>query len=234
MRSAVDAKGRLVVDAELAAGSAAFFDREWVSPEPGTAVPAIVLTGTAAERLAEAALALASIACDAVAAAGDGPVAVTGSGFIAQDARRRLAAGGRLAAAGERSPAAVIETTGDPRAVVAATRQVRNLGRVVLAGEPLDRAYPLDVYADLHLRGLHLIARGRPGAAVPGATDIEAGPESRLQTVAPGEPLDTTALWFCVMSDATRGTGWEHSVQDVAVAGDPGELPALPGEHPAR
>lgn len=206
MRSAVDADGGLVVDAELAAGCAAFFDREWVSPEPATAIPAIVVAGAPAERLAKAARALAGIACDAVAAAGDGPVAVTGSGFIAEEARRRLAAECRLAAAGERSPAAIIETTGDPGAIVEATRQVRNLGRVVLAGEPLGRAYPLDVYADLHLRGLHLIARGRPGALAPVATDIEAGPERRLQTVAPGEPLDTTALWFCVVSGATRGT----------------------------
>lgn len=205
MRSAVDSYGALVVDAELAAGCAAFFDREWVSPEPGTAVPAIVVEGTPAERRAEAARVLAGVAWDAVAAGGDGPVTVTGSGFIAEEARRRLAAENRLAAAGEGSPAAIIETTGDPRAIAEATRQVRNLGRVVLAGETLGRAYPLDVYADLHLRGLHLIARGRPGARAPVATDIEAGPANRLQTIAPGEPLDTTALWFCVVSGATRG-----------------------------
>ena len=206
MRSAVNTRGELVVTAELATGCAAFFDREWVSPEPGTAVPGIVVEGAPAERVAEAARALAGIAGDAVDAAGNGPVAVTGSGFIAEEARRRLAADCRLAAAGEEWPAAIIETTGDPGAIVEATRQVRNLGRVVLAGEPLGRAYPLDVYADLHLRGLHLIARGRPGALAPIATDIEADPERRLQTVAPDEPLDTTALWFCVASGATRGT----------------------------
>ena len=206
MRSAVDASGALIVDAELTAGCAAFFDREWVSPEPGTAIPSIIFAGTPAERLAEAARALAGIACDAVAAAGDGPVAVTGSGFIADEARRRLAAESRLAAAGLGSPAAIIETTGDPEAVVGATRRVRDLGRVVIAGEPLGRAYALDIYADLHLRGLRLIGRGRPGAVEPAATDIEAGLERRLQTVAPGEPLDPTALWFCVVPGAAPRT----------------------------
>ena len=203
MTSAIHTHGGLVVDAEVPSGCAAFFDREWVSPDRVTAVPAIVVAGSPAEQVAEAARALAGIAHAAIAAAGDGPVAVTGSGLIAAEACRRLAAEGRLAVVSERSPAAIIETTGDPGAIVEATRQVRDLGRVVLVGEPLGRAYRLDVYPDLHARGLHLIARGRPGAPAPLATDGEVGAEQRLQTLAPGEPLDSAALWFCVMSGAT-------------------------------
>jgi threonine dehydrogenase-like Zn-dependent dehydrogenase len=171
-----------------------------------TAVPAIVVAGNPEERVAEAARALTAIALDAIVAAGDGSVAVTGSGFIAEEARRRLADEWRLAAAGERSPDAIIETTGDPGAIVEATRQVRELGRVVLAGEPLGRAYQLDIYSDLHVRGLRLIARGRSDAVAPVATDIEAGRKRRLQTLTAGEQLDASSLWFCVVSGASRQT----------------------------
>ncbi len=62
----------------------------------------------------------------------------------------------------------MIETTGDPEAVVAATRRLSDLGTIVLAGEPLDRRLRIDLYDDVHVRGLRLVgvrsALGRLGS----------------------------------------------------------------------
>jgi threonine dehydrogenase-like Zn-dependent dehydrogenase len=189
----------LVIDAELAVGSAAFFDREWAPLDRSTVVPAVVVTGSDTERLSEAARALGGIADDAVAASPDGEAAVTGSGFIAKEARRRLAAEGRLANAGAASPDAVIETTGDPQTIVEATMQVRTLGTVVLVGEPLGRNYDFDLYPDVHVRGLRLIARGRVGATLRAEAQTATSHGNQLQTVTPGQPLDASAIWFCVV-----------------------------------
>ncbi|HWI08496.1 MAG TPA: hypothetical protein VNT54_13390 [Solirubrobacteraceae bacterium] len=88
------------------------------------------------------------------------PVEVGGDGPLAQALRARL--GPRGAVAGAR-PMAIVETTGDPAAIQEALRRVEDLGTVVLAGPPPGPA-ALDLYADLHVRGLTLVGAAPPAA----------------------------------------------------------------------
>jgi hypothetical protein len=181
-----------VVAAELPHGAAAFLDREWAPLDHSGPVPAIVVAGTPTERVDAAARQLAGIAAAALALVPGLPVAVTGAGLVAATARRRLAAEGRLAPRADGAPAAVIETTGDPAEIAAALQRVRDGGTVVLSGEPLSRRYDLDLYPDVHVRGLRLVGRG-PDAAV-----AEVPSAKGLQRLAPGERLDAEMLWHCV------------------------------------
>lgn len=95
--------------------------------------------------------------------ASPGPVEVLGDGPLARALRARLKS--RAGGAGRR-PVAVIETTGDVRVVQDALRRVADLGTVVLAGPPPPDPVALDLYADLHVRGLTLVGiSSRPGDA---------------------------------------------------------------------
>lgn len=106
-----------------------------------------------------------SIAREAVAAAPGSAVAVTGEGPVATEARRLLAASGRLAPGGDARPDAIIETSGDPVAIAAATERVADMGTVALAGESHGRVLSMDVYKDVHVRGLRLVGVGRESPA---------------------------------------------------------------------
>jgi len=86
------------------------------------------------------------------------PVEVIGGGPLARALREWLSS--QLATSGER-PAAIIETTGDADAIREALAHVDELGTVVLAGPPPEAGVALDLYADLHVRGLTLV--GTPG-----------------------------------------------------------------------
>jgi hypothetical protein len=191
---AIHTDAGLVIDVELPAGAAAFFDREWLPVGRSGPIPALV-TGEA-----EAARALALIAEQAIAAAPPGAVAVAGTGLVAELARRRLAAAGRLAAGD--GPRAVIETSGDPAAIEAATRAVATHGTVVLAGETLGREYELDLYSDVHVRALRLVPRTR-GSAVDHAEAPEQVPAPT--TVIAGQPIDLGGLWFRVNGRESDG-----------------------------
>jgi hypothetical protein len=91
-----------------------------------------------------------------VRAAGPGaePVEVTGSGYLAGRLRTDL---GVPARAGDDRPGTIVETTGETAEIVAALMRVRDLGTVVLAGPATTDSRPIDLYADLHVRGLTVI-----------------------------------------------------------------------------
>jgi threonine dehydrogenase-like Zn-dependent dehydrogenase len=97
------------------------------------------------DRLAAAAI--------AALAPSDEPVEVLGESALARAVRSRL--GARVG--GDTRPAAVVDTTGDPRVIQHAMERVADLGTVVLAGPPPGEAVALDLYADLHVRGLTVI-----------------------------------------------------------------------------
>jgi hypothetical protein len=107
---------------------------------------------------------------DAVLAAlGTDAAEVVGAGPLADALRARLAAPAA-------PPAAIVDTTGDAAAIADALARVDDLGTVVLAGPPPDGPVALDLYADVHVRGLTVA--GVP----PGADD---GPPAGVE---PGRP----------------------------------------------
>ena len=95
----------------------------------------------------------AAKAVEVALAAGPGWVDVLGDGDLADSIRTRLG----TRAAGESTPVAVIETSGQLNAIADALKRVADLGTVVLAGPPPADAATLDLYADLHVRGLTLV-----------------------------------------------------------------------------
>ena len=54
-------------------------------------------------------------------------------------------------------PAVVVEETGEPAEIERALAQVEDLGTVVLAAPVADPEAMIDLYADLHVRGLTLV-----------------------------------------------------------------------------
>ena len=54
-------------------------------------------------------------------------------------------------------PLRLVDETGDPVEVERLLQRVGDLGVVVLAGPPLPRDATIDLYADLHVRGITLI-----------------------------------------------------------------------------
>ena len=91
-----------------------------------------------------------------------GPVEVTGDGAVAQVVAARL---GVEPGRQHDGPAAIVETTGRPEAIVDALARVADLGTVVLAGPPPAEGLEHDLYGDVHLRGLRLVGVGRPDPA---------------------------------------------------------------------
>lgn len=82
------------------------------------------------------------------------PVAVLGEGALGDRLRDALAS----PAMGTTSrPATVVETTGSGAGLEAALALVGDLGTVVLAGPVAAEAMTLDLYTDLHVRGLTLV-----------------------------------------------------------------------------
>lgn len=83
------------------------------------------------------------------------PVEVTGTGAFADSIRSALASDGT-----GRPPAVIIDTTGDPATIVAALRRLDDLGTLVLAGPAPAEPVDMDLYADLHVRGLTVVGIG--------------------------------------------------------------------------
>jgi hypothetical protein len=173
--------GGVVLAEALPSGSVAYVDREWL-PTSSADVPALVAfpDGTLAWRgrrpvpapsavdsetaAALALLAVAEIAVAATAGVSPDHVEVTGTGVIALQARALLAHGSSAdyRSHGIEQAAAIIDTTGDPEVIVDATRRAADLGKVVLAGEALERTAQINLYPDVHMRGLSLVGVPAP------------------------------------------------------------------------
>jgi hypothetical protein len=203
----------------LPAGSVAYIDRDWLPASSGE-VPALVADadgglawcGGPSVRIPSghdsdtaAALALLAVAQAAVAGAEDVPadsIDVVGRGLIALQVRALL---GDSALERGIEPRVIIETTGDPSAIVDATRRVAALGTVALVGEPLERRAEMNLYPDVHMRGLTLVGVSPPlqGAGTLFAS-IDAGGSlvvsARDALVAPtaGATLPLGAAWYRV------------------------------------
>jgi hypothetical protein len=98
------------------------------------------------ERLAQ----LAVEALDEV----EGAVEVTGSGVLADRVRTLLPAA--PAGSAER-PGAIVETTGRAEAIEDAARRLQALGTLVLAWEAPEPTVVVNLYPDVHCRGLRIV-----------------------------------------------------------------------------
>ena len=86
---------------------------------------------------------------------GSGRIEILGENSLADELRTRL--GDRAQLHPNAPPSAIVDTTGDAAAVVSALQRVEDLGTVVLAGSLASKAVTLDLYSDVHVRGLTII-----------------------------------------------------------------------------
>lgn len=202
---------------ELAGEEYAYLDAEWIlegaaGPLPALCVssgsarwdggPAVPLpAGLAPDRAAE--LAFAAVAGEAVRALDGTPaesVEVIGEGIVAAVVRRLLPGSRREGAGNGGAPQAIVDTTGDPARIVASTRRLGDLGTLVLAGERLGRPLRIDLYPDVHRRGLRLVGVAPPLAdpqVFAGVTEADFNePPARL---AAGDPIPPAA-WYRLSS----------------------------------
>ena len=202
--------GGLALAAELEPGWVAYVDRDWVPPDPGLPVRALAIDAESGKgRFGDgepltldsgdpdriAVRVLLDVAHEAAAAAGRlRPVEVLGSGITAAFIAAILGSSpGRQQASVQ--PRAIVETTGDPETIADATQRLADLGTLVLAGDAFGDSVRLNLYPDVHSRGL-VIAGIRPPLA---SQNCEGSPA--LEAAAPvpvrsGEPLDLDAPWY--------------------------------------
>ena len=167
---------RLVAGAD--ARGAAYADADWLGPS-GEPAAALVVDGDGDGERA-AALVLLDLASRAAAeVAGAARVEVVGSGFVAGAVSALVGAGG------DGPLAAIVDTSGDPERIRAALGRLDDLGTLVLAGEPLGRPLELDLYPDVHVRGLRMV--GVPlRTEVPREADLPAAAVELLNRPAAG------------------------------------------------
>jgi hypothetical protein len=150
--------------------SEGYFDADWLPAGGSGELPMILVTAGELRTTwnrdavplghlsakAGAALSLAAAAKDALAALDHvaGPIDVIGDGLIAQLVREGL---GERFSSGSSRPAAVVDCTGDHELVLGAVARVDDLGVVVLAGPPPGEPLVIDLYPDVHLRGLRVV-----------------------------------------------------------------------------
>jgi hypothetical protein len=122
--------------------------------------------------------ALAGPILEALAAAA-GPLEVPGDGALATFLRAQ-----RPAPDGAERPAVVVELTGRAEAILGATTRVRDLGTVILARDPV-APIDLDLYPDVHVRGLRLVGSPPPSGSAARTGEAPAGVEAPVDA-APG------------------------------------------------
>jgi hypothetical protein len=138
----------------LAPGTVAYIDADWLPPGRAGPVPGIVVEdGIDADERGVLPLVRLSRRAIALLDGATRSVRVEGVGLVAEMIRRSVADHGAASVRPTR-PAAIVDVTGDPDRIIEATRLVGDLGTIVLAGESLGRRLDLDLYADVHSRGL--------------------------------------------------------------------------------
>jgi hypothetical protein len=191
----------------LERGWVAWVDADWLRPAGCGQTPALLAAPDGSIRWGEmgravdgepdeaAARALAAVGRAAAATMnGTGHVEVRGDGAIASLVRSLLS--GEHADA----PELIVEATGRPEAILSATRDVADLGTLVLAGPTDAEPLTIDLYPDVHVRGLTLV-----GVPSPLEADVEmvhaddvALLRTRLANVRLGDSLPRDAGWFRV------------------------------------
>ena len=217
IRAEITERG-VILSGAVAPGTFAYVDRDWLPAVSGT-VPSLTVSADgdaawgdesrakprgASDPDTAAARVLLSVAHHAATAVADlppGSIEVIGSGLIAHVVRLLVGDGSGRSA--ER-PRAVVDATGDPAVIVDATRRVADLGTVVLVGEALGRRTEMNVYEDVHMRGLTLVGvapplqQAEPLAALDDEDPLMASCKQSLGRVVFGSALPPTATWYAV------------------------------------
>jgi hypothetical protein len=187
--------GGIALRGDLAPNEVAYLDADWIEaagpgPVPAAVVRAGVLhwvdgaaLGPAEDADAAAGAAFAALAAEAAGAVPTlaAPIEVLGNGIVAEQIRRSL--GLADGSGDDQPPAAIVDATGAPDALRDATRRLDDLGTLVLVGEPAGRAMSLNLYPDVHVRGLRLVGVGRPRLGTAQAVDeppVPVGLDARL------------------------------------------------------
>ena len=95
----------------------------------------------------------------AAAASGPRPVEVTGSGALAFAVRDELDV---TPGSSDERPGTVVVTSGEVAEIQDALVRVQDLGLVILVAAPTSDAPRLDLYTDLHVRGLTVVGVPEP------------------------------------------------------------------------
>ena len=178
IRVEIEADGRISVDAPETA--IVYVDADWLASERGSIPYAAVVPGDsivfadgrslflplppdmdADTAVARAFISVARSAAAAVEDVSADSIDVVGAGIVAS-ATRSVPAGIPNCPPAARRPAAIVEATGEAANIREACGRVEDLGIVVLAGETNRRAVELNLYPDVHVRGLTLVGVPRP------------------------------------------------------------------------
>jgi threonine dehydrogenase-like Zn-dependent dehydrogenase len=133
---------------------------------------------------------------------------VHGRGIVSRLIREILSVQLVLPADQDSRPAAIVDATGDPARLVELTRRLADLGTLVLVGEPLGRSLDMQLYPDVHVRGLRLVGVPAPrfGQHGEAGTDLDESLLDLMETTLCHTTPETAlpdASWYAVhFSDA--------------------------------
>jgi hypothetical protein len=163
------ANGTRVFVGALDPGQKAYVDADWLTGVTTGPVPALIATASSVASTWDGATfagsneepagkvvadLLGGVAAAAAAAAASARCPeVAGSGLVATTVRALLDSDEK-----HDQPDLIVESRGDPASLVESTGRVADLGTVVLAGVPAVDPFRFDLYPDVHVRGLRLVA----------------------------------------------------------------------------
>lgn len=214
----------IVLDAGIDAGRDLWVDADWlrgdrviaaiVADEARVVLPdgtALDAQGQAAEDLAIAVLASLAARAAALARSFGGPVAVNGRGLLGRFARLLLG----LEDDEPEHPAVIVDTIGSAEAIGAAVHRLADLGALVLAA-PTEATVSLDLYPDVHLRGLTLAGvplLENPAATPAPAPDALARLARRTLGTSGAAEAGATPLWYRLgpgsLPETAVPAGWD-------------------------
>jgi hypothetical protein len=205
--------GRKMFRGDLEQGSEAYIDADWLVGHTEGTVPALLAQGGSLIRSWDGAtfdyaaptpqagvagaFSLVADAAARLAGAAERP-AVEGGGLVAVLARHLLGLSGGTDVV---EADLIVECRSDPESLRESTGRVADLGTVVLAGVA-DSAFPFDLYPDVHVRGLRLVALPLPLDLRPAEGFEPSLPAStEPATVRLDESIPEGAAWYRITAD---------------------------------
>jgi hypothetical protein len=172
----------------LEQGSIAYVDGDWLPRDAALVdIDALIVTRPSdGDGVAQALGVLAAPVRETIAALG-GRGEIVGDGAVAQVLRAELGVD-----TSESAPELIVDLTGDPECILSALRRLGDLGTLVLAGQAAGRQLDIDLYPDVHVRGLRLVGAPRTGdARAPAETRFSPPVAAQI-----GEPAPAGGQWY--------------------------------------